>query len=282
MASSQAPRTRLFPGPARPSLWVFSASCLLSLAAYLANVIWGQVHPGNLWGLSYGVAASALLLGVSLLGLRRRIMSLASRWRLGSARAWLTFHLYGGTLFLLLVLMHSGFALPTGALTWGLWLLSLWTVLSGFVGLVLQRWIPKVLASGLAIEVLYDRIPELIDEVRSKAEALVAGCEEPVRALYARNIAPAMATPHHRLIYYLDITGGIQSRMRELDYLRSFLPADDRDKLGELRRLYRTKLEIDAHYTLQRALRLWLYAHVPVSIVLVVMVVLHVLAVLYY
>ena len=44
----------------------------------------------------------------------------------------------------------------------------------------------------------------------------------------------------------------------------------------------RTKLEIDAHYTLQQALRWWLYAHLPASFVLLVFILLHLYTVLFY
>ena len=53
-------------------------------------------------------------------------------------------------------------------------------------------------------------------------------------------------------------------------------------KLDDLQAMYKTKLEIDAHYTLQKALRWWLYLHVPVSIVLIVLLALHIFAVVYY
>ena len=54
------------------------------------------------------------------------------------------------------------------------------------------------------------------------------------------------------------------------------------NRLGELQQLYRAKLELDAHYTLQHVLRGWLVLHVPVSLVLLVLVGLHVFTVLYY
>ena len=110
----------------------------------------------------------------------------------------------------------------------------------------------------------------------------LATASEPVQALYSRNIAPALAAPRRRFIYYLDITGGIQSRMKEIDYLFGFLETQERDKLRKLRELYKTKLEIDAHYTVQQALRGWLYAHVPLSLALLGFVILHVFAVMYY
>ena len=267
---------------ARRWRFVFVLAILLCGGLLVANLLLAELRPDNAWGLGYGIAAAVLLLAVALFGGRRRTMRAASRWRLGSSSAWLRFHLYGGALFLLLMLLHSGFGLPNGALTVWLWGLSLWTSLSGAVGLSLQRWIPRMLASGLSIEVLYERIPELVDEIRQRAERLVESASEPIRALYAREVAPALAAPRNRWIYFLDVTGGVRSRLLEFDHLRELLGAEERNKLHELQRLFETKLEIDAHYTLQRPLRWWLYLHVPTSLILVLLVALHVFTVLYY
>jgi hypothetical protein len=107
-------------------------------------------------------------------------------------------------------------------------------------------------------------------------------CTDPVQEFYRKNIAAVLATPQPRLVYYLDITGGIQSRTRQFDYLRRVLVAEEQEKLDRLESMFKTKLELDAHYTLQKALRWWLYTHVPLSIVLLLLVALHLYAVWYY
>jgi hypothetical protein len=222
------------------------------------------------------------MVGAALLALRRRMTRFALARGLGNARVWLQFHLYGGALFLLLTFMHSGFHQPRGILTWWLWFLSIYVTASGIIGVLLQKWIPKILTSGLAIEVVYERIPELIREISDNANALAQTCAEPVKDFFKKNVALALAAPQPRLIYCLDITGGIQSRLRRFEYVRRLLASDEKEKLNKLEAFYKTKLEIDAHYTLQQILRWWLYTHVPVSLVLLVLLALHLFAVLYY
>lgn len=260
----------------------FLSLVVLCLASLAVQISLGELSSGNAWGIAYGIACAVVMVAVALFGLRRRLPALASRLRVGSARGWLRLHLYGGTIFLLLLIMHSSFRLPSGALTWWLWGLSVWTVISGALGLFLQRWLPRVLASGLSTEVLYERIPTLIDDLRERSEALSASCGDAIRALYAREVAPALAGPDRRLIYFVDVTGGIRSRLRAFDYLRGFLPEDERGRLEQLETLYRTKLELDAHHTLQWPLRWWLMLHIPLSLVLLVLVAVHVFTVLYY
>lgn len=261
--------------------WLFLGALAACVVAYAVEALVFEVRPGSWWSIAYGIAALALLVLAAGYGARRRAMRLASRFASGNAAGWLRLHVYGGWLFLLLMLMHSGFSWPQGWVTWWLWGLSVWTVASGVVGQLLQRWIPRLLTSGLSVEVHYDRIPELVADLARRARELAAGSSEEVRALYAQ-LAPEMAAPRRRPLYFLDITGGIQSKLREFNYLRGFLAEAPRAELDELERLYRTKLEIDAHYTLQLPLRWWLYLHLPVSMLLMAFVLLHLGSVLLY
>lgn len=252
------------------------------LLAGLANLILGEMAPGNTWGVAYGTAAAVLMIGVAGFGVRRRMMHTALRLGLGRSRQWLYFHLYGGLLFLLLMLMHTGFQLPEGVLGWWIWLLAVWTGLTGLLGLALQQWIPKALGSGLSLEVHYDRIPTLLAELRDRAEDLAAAGSDPVRQLHTRKVAPELAAPTRRWRYFIDPTGSIHARLRDFEYLRGLLGAGEAAEVEQLEGLYRTKLEMDAHYTLQWALRSWLYLHVPISLVLVAIVLIHIGTVLYY
>ncbi len=245
---------------------------------YLLNGLVAEINPGNWWGLAYGTAASLLMLGAGFYAVRRRML----KRDLGKSEAWVQFHLYGGTLAGLLVLLHTGFRLPHGLFDWILWLLSIWVTLSGMLGVALQQWIPKILSSGLSVEAMYERIPELVEQIRARAEKMVESCPEPVRDFYRSNIAAALIAPQPRLIYYIDVTGGIQSSIKQFGFLRKVLSLEEKEKLDQLQDLYRTKLELDAHYSLQRPLRWWLATHVPLSLVLLLMVALHIWAVWYY
>lgn len=268
----------------RSPFWlrVFIIATLACVLVYAVNLIVSEVHPGNWWGISYGTAATILMVGAGMFGLRRRSMKRAANKSVGKSRDWLQFHLYAGTLAAVLVLMHGGFTLPSGPLNWWLWGLTLWVTVSGLAGVVIQRVVPRMLASGLTTEVVYERIPELVAQIREGAEKLVETCTDPVRDFYRKNLAPALAIPQPRAIYYVDITGGIQSRTRQFDYLRQVLSAEEREKLDRLETMYRTKLEMDAHFTLQRVLRVWLYTHVPLSLVLLVLIAIHLYVVWYY
>ncbi len=276
---NQHPFWRRIPGVQRPEyLAVSSLAALALLAVYALGAVFAPLTPGNAWGLAYGSAATLLLLAVTLLGVRRR----AQRWGPGRVQDWVQFHVYGGTLFMLLVLLHSGFRWPQGVLTLWLWILSVAVTLSGLLGVLIGKTIPRILTSGLRTEVLYERIPELTTALRTKAEDLAQGSSPPIQDFYRKELAPALRCPQVRLLFLLDITGGIQERLRAFEFLRHLLSPDEQARCDELQDLYRIKLELDAHYTLQRPLRFWLYGHVPLAIVLLVLVAIHLVAVFYY
>ncbi len=265
---------------ARSRAWRFGflavvAACLLLV---LLNLRYSEMRPSGPWGMGYGVGAALLLAGAALYPLRRRAPARGP----GATRHWLQFHLYGGTLFLLLVLMHTGFRLPTGGLDWALWLLSLWVVASGLAGVLIQRWIPPVLTSGLSTEVHFERIEELAASLRERAAELAQGSGGTLRDFFEQELAPVLAAPRPRLTYFLDVTGGIRSQARRFRYVGRLVPPEEAERLEQLEALFVSKLELDAHYTLQRALRWWLYGHVPFSLLLLALFGLHLFFVTYY
>lgn len=255
--------------------WIVVAVCLM---VYALNAVFGRIHPGTAWGLGYGIAATVLLVAVSLYAARRRLMRVRA---LGRSWHYLQVHVYGGTLFLLLVFMHTGFGWPQGVLTWWLWALSIWVVASGLLGIVLQKWIPTLLNTGLGTEVNYARIPELVDEIRTRAEKIVASADHAVQTFYRDEVATALAGPEVDPIYFLGVSGD-KHRAKQFGYLRPMLAEADRVQLDELLDLYQTKREMDAHWTLQKVLRGWLMLHVPVSVVLLALLIAHIFTVIYY
>ena len=257
---------------------LFLAAAALCLAVPIVQLALGSPGGTGWWTAGYGLAATALLAACLAYAMRRR-MPRRGPW---ASHHWLRMHVYGGTLFLILLFVHAGARLPAGPLAWGLWAASLWVVGTGLLGVFIQKWIPPVLTSALATEVHYERIPELVAVVREKVDQLVAVSDDSVRRFHQAHLAPALAGPRTSFIYFFDVTGGIQSRMRQFDYLGRLLDADDSQRLEELRTLMRTKLEMDAHYTLQKALRWWLYLHAPPAFLLAVLVPIHVFAVFYY
>ena len=265
-------------------LWLlrFCLAVGLCLVVLLVNLAVSELEPGNWWGLTYGWAAALLMAGAAAYSWRRRHPGLASRRRLGGAQSWLQFHIYGGSLCLLLIFMHLGFRLPKGALAWALLLLSLWTIVSGLLGVFLQKWIPALLASGLQLEVLAERIPELTGQLQQRAEGLAEHGSTPLREFYGQRIAPMLLSNQLRWAYFFGVGGAIDERLNQFEYLSEALGGEEKQQVRLLEKIYRQKLELDAHFTIQKVLRGWLAFHVPTSLLLLALLAWHIFAVLYY
>lgn len=266
----------MMPGRGVPR--VFAAAGVLSVLvfAWLAR---NGLEPGSSVGMGFGVAAAVMLLVVMLYSVRRSVPSVRS---LGPARPYLEIHLYGGLLFLLLVLMHTGFGLPSGGLNITLWLVAIWVVASGLLGLALQAWVPRLLEAETSMEAHAERIPELVAEVRGRADQAARDGGRRVEAFYHRELAPEMAAPPPGPGVLLARGRSLRRRDREFTHLERMVDAEAAPALEELRRLYRTKLDLDLHHTLQRTLRVWLYLHLPLGIVLLALFGLHLFFILYF
>lgn len=284
MSPAVATRTagaRRFPLPAR-EWWIPLAHVIVgtaSLGFLLLLVVRGGYDPDSGIGVAFGIACAAQLAIVMLYPGRRALASVRS---LGPTNTWLRFHIWGGLLFLLLMLVHTGFRYPMGVLMIVLWWLSVWVVVSGLIGLGIQRSVPRLLDALSDVEVNLQRIPELVVDLQSRARVLAERAGPRVRAYYERELAPDMAMPRARPASLLARSRIASYRSQEFGILRRTMPADTVPVLEELFRLHSTKLDIDLQYTLQKVLRLWLHLHLPAAIVLIGVVLMHIFFVLYF
>lgn len=256
-------------------LKVSGGAAVLALAVYAVNAAVGIVHPASTWGIWYGAVATGLLVVALAYGVRRRTLFIRAA---GPSRGYLLAHVYGGALFLLLALMHSGFTLPEGVITWILWVLGLWVVGTGFLGVAIQKWCSASLAQ-LGTEVQLGRIGELSESLRGQAEQVAREAGGLIQDFYVSELAPAMEAPRFR---WRSLTGFVRDRNQRFGYMRSVVAPERQDNLEELRRLVRARAEMDVHFALQSVLRRWLWLHVPTAVMLAAVLALHIGVTLYY
>src|SRR5688572_21695975 len=199
--------------PKKPA-WLTASAAIaaLALAAYVTYAWFRPWQPGRFWGLTAGTIAAVLFFNAGLYPLRRR-------WRarpLGTVQQWLQLHVYGSSIAMLLVLIHTGFRLPGGAFGWWLLILTVWTVATGLIGVLLQKWVPVVITHNLKVEAIYERIPELAAGLAAEATALVAGAGEALTRTYDDDVRALMAAPAPRWGYLFDIR---RARVRQLEPL---------------------------------------------------------------
>ena len=102
---------------------------------------------GSFEGLVFGIVGTVFILFAALLGIRKR----RRHWRIGRAATWLKGHIWIGGLSFFLILFHCGFRFG-GPLTQVLMLLFTFVFLTGIYGLILQRFLPKLMTKAVPQE----------------------------------------------------------------------------------------------------------------------------------
>ena len=292
--------------------WIAAFIVLLALAT-AAYVVYasGQLHGprGGSWpGLAYGAAGLALMLYAGVLGLRRRVPT----WRVGRATTWMKGHVWLGLLSYVLILFHSGFQLG-GPLT--LILMGLFTVVlaSGVYGVVLQQYVPRLMLTHVPLETVYEQIDSVVRQLRDEADALVAAAAGPLPAMPAasagerrgggglrRGTASVVLRPRSELspalpaaaamkeIYLAEIrrylapektpdarlsTPAVAAAL--FRHLRTLVPPALHETLQELEAICDERRQLAEQKRLHHWLHGWLLVHVPLSMALLVLAVVH-------
>ena len=92
---------------------------------------------------------------------------------------------------------------------------------------------------------------------------------------------PSLAGVAPSWAFLADLRGGRARRLAPFRNVEPFLSDEDRDRLRDLEAVVTEKVELDAHYSAQRALRLWLPVHLFPAMALLGLLAVHVLAVAY-
>jgi len=254
----------------------FLVVAVVSMVVYAAAAWWAPWTPGRLGGLTFGTLAALLFVVDSLYPFRRSW----NAWPFGNVQRWLQFHIYGGAIAGLYVLIHVGFRLPNGLFGWWLFLLSFWVIVSGLAGVYLQKQIPTVLANNLAVEAIYERIPELTARLQADADKLLTGAPELLQRFYSTNTRASLAGVAPAWGYLIDFRAERERRMAPFREVQTYLSEGDRAKLGDLQAIVSEKFELDVQYSLQRLLKVWVPLHAVPALLLMGLLVVHVVAVL--
>jgi hypothetical protein len=264
--------------PKKPAWLKSSVVAAVALLAIYVGIAWTRPwQPGRFWGLTYGTIAALLFLNAGLYPIRRRLGARP----FANVQQWLQFHVYGTTIAMLLVLIHMGFRWPGGMFGWWLFGLSLWTTLTGLLGVFLQKWVPVTIAKNLRVEALYVRIPGLIEKLAADAGTLASASSAAVQRVYESDVKALLAAPAPRWAYVSDVRDSRAKLLEPLTRIETFVDEADRERLRDLTAIVSEKLDLDAHMSLQRLLRAWLVLHIPAAMVLLGLLAVHIIAVVY-
>jgi hypothetical protein len=260
-----------------------------------------QTFGGTPLGLLFGTLAFLIFLFASALGVRKK----KRLWRIGHVQMWLRAHIWLSILTIPLVLFHCGFE-AGGAHTSVLLLLYAFVMGSGFFGLALQQFMPRLMKERLPSEVVFEQIPHIREKLFEAALTLRQELRTAVKAPEPTAVAVAPAGESAAAIAVVapveeDPSPGVLGEFLDeeaLPYLRArrgghFRLGDQKtaDDLFRLLKLsvtekWRPRVEtlhqwcadrrqMDVQLRLHHWLHGWLIIHVPTSFALLIMTTWH-------
>ncbi len=254
-------------------------SGLFALIAATAGALWLNAKYNALPNYAY-LTGWALLAGMFVLtiyNVRKKLPFLP----LGKSETWLQIHIYLGFFTTLLFLIHLNFRAPHGWFEITLAWLFVGVSGSGFVGLFFSRVLPRRLATRGG-EVIFEKIPALRHALKTEAEDLAVGqaAKSPVIAeFYTKRLAAFFSEPRNFWNHLAESRREVSALLAELEDLRRFANDTEKEKIGKLTALVRQKDGLDYHRALQLALKLWLFAHIPLTYGLLIFTALHIVLV---
>lgn len=223
-----------------------------------------------------------VMLFLAMYGSRKRLSMLP----IGRASTWLLFHVVGGATAVCVFWFHAGRLWPKGGYLQVLALLFYLVSLSGICGWLLQMIYPRRL-TGSGVEIIYERIPAELANLREQAEAIVMNCTRETGSTtladhYLEKIDWFLRRPR---FYFYNAIGSERARTwhrQQHDQVQRYLDSHERKFLEELSAIIDYKLKLDFHYAAQSVMKGWLLFHVPLSAALLFLSFWHILVVYIY
>ena len=197
----------------------------------------------------------------------------------GRSRGWMQIHIYVGLFTGFLFLLHVQFRVPTGHFEIALATLYMLVMGSGFFGLYFSRVAPGRLTARGG-EVIFESIPVVRRELRLRAEALAMQSIPEAQAstvadFYARGLAPFFSSPKNFWAHLFERRDPLNRILKRMSDLERFLNDKERQVMVELAQLVRQKDGLDYHHALQLTLKVWLFAHIPLTYSLLIFSLVH-------
>jgi hypothetical protein len=195
------------------------------------------------------------------------------------ASTWMQFHIYAGLFAVFLFALHCSFRAPRGNLETVLALVFCVVTVSGLVGLAISRWVPSRLTLH-GENVIFERIPALRNTIKQEVEALVLASAQQTRSttiidFYEQRLRAYFERPRHLWLHLLGYSKPLHALLSEVAALDRYLNVDERKLMAEISQFIRSKENLDFQLTAQRALKLWLFVHIPMTYALILLALVH-------
>jgi hypothetical protein len=237
-------------------------------------------HGGSRYGIAYGVAGTALILLLAFFGIRKRWY----RATFGTLEQWLQSHIYLGLLVLVVLVFHTGMRF-NDRIAVTTFILVIIVVASGVFGAILYVTVPRLLTeveSNLTVEDMSDQLNQLARAMARIASGRSAAFQR-IHDELTKQTRPGLLAGWRLLV-----SRGRRTKQEAADWARliALVPKEEQEDLRQMLVLSRQRKELLLRLVYQQryknVLEAWLYIHVPFTIALLVMAVVHIAGVFYY
>jgi hypothetical protein len=258
-----------------------------------------QRRGGSTTGLFYGLIGAGLMVYAGLLSALRKV---PSWWWIGSRQTWLRGHIWLGLLSAVVLWCHSAFRWG-GTLELTLWIVVIAVLVTGLFGLLLQQILPRLMTTRVVAEAPYEQIPYLCEGMRRRADDLVDDICGPydlggadiqstraaiqlqedgraqLRAFYEQDIRPFLEPqpPRRSPLFQPLQTAARFHKLRRLEGLE-----DRQEDLRQLAQVCEERRQMADQERIHFWLHSWLILHIPLSVALLILGLVHAFTALYY
>lgn len=258
----------------------------LTLTVILAYALIDQSprpNGGTALGYALGTLGAGLIIWLSLIGVRKRVVGT----RPFSLKGWTSAHVWLGMSLIVIGTLHAG-----GQLGWNVhslaWTLMMIVILSGFWGIHLYRSLPEKLSANRG-EVTQQQMLEAIRTLDRQLDTAAQPLEADDAALVRQSLEDTRiaGTLRQRLGGGYDRDGNALALAAVRKKVMSAMRAGRADeRLQQIQFLLERKeaalAQARRHIALKAQLELWLYIHVPATIALIAALTAHIISVFLY
>lgn len=256
---------------------------IVALLAYLLTDATPRPNGGTWLGYTLGSIGAGMIVWLSLLGVRKRVIGSKPF----SLKGWTSAHVYLGLSLIVIGTLHTGFQLGWNVHTLA-WALMMIVILSGLWGISLYATLPEKLSANrgeVTQQQMLEAVRTLDRQLDLAAQPLGADDAALVRmSLEECRIAGSLG---QRLSGNYRRDGNARALAAIGDKVMAAMRSGRADeRLQQIQFLLERKeaalAQARRHIAMKARLELWLYVHVPVTIALLAALFAHVLSVFLY
>lgn len=254
-------------------LWIALVLSGASIAGYALIDQQPRPNGGSWYGYTLGTIGLALIVWLSLLGVRKRRIN-PGAW---SLKAWTSAHVYLGLALTVVATLHTGFQIGWNVHTLA-YVLMLLVIATGIYGVIVYATLPASLSANrqeMTRTQMLDALTATDRQLESAAQPLARAEADLVIAALGQPVLGGGALARLTGRYPRCATARALRGMgtaTEAEARVAVLLERRRDQLAQIRGALR----------IRALLEIWLFIHVPLTIALIAALIAHVISVFYY